>query len=51
MIILDVGGEVAWACDFSRRYGGRSKMEAVLNWERPKNASEVNSFLGLDGYY
>ncbi|XP_058783906.1 uncharacterized protein LOC131658653 [Vicia villosa] len=28
-----------------------SKVEAVINWERPKNASEVRSFLGLAGYY
>jgi hypothetical protein len=29
----------------------QSKVEAVLNWERPKNVSEVRSFLGLAGYY
>jgi hypothetical protein len=28
-----------------------SKVEAVLNWERPNNVSEVRSFLGLAGYY
>ena len=28
-----------------------SKVEAVINWERPRNASEVRSFLGLAGYY
>ncbi|XP_058784742.1 uncharacterized protein LOC131659586 [Vicia villosa] len=28
-----------------------SKVEAVINWERPKNATEVRSFLGLVGYY
>ena len=28
-----------------------SKVEAVTNWERPKNVSEVRSFLGLAGYY
>ncbi|XP_050897070.1 uncharacterized mitochondrial protein AtMg00860-like [Lathyrus oleraceus] len=28
-----------------------SKVEAVINWERPKNASEVRSFLGLADYY
>ena len=28
-----------------------SKIEAVLNWERPKNVSEIRSFLGLAGYY
>ncbi|XP_050897076.1 uncharacterized protein LOC127103878 [Lathyrus oleraceus] len=27
------------------------KVEAVINWERPKNASEVRSFLGLAGCY
>lgn len=28
-----------------------SKIEAVINWEIPKNASKVRSFLGLAGYY
>ncbi|XP_050890368.1 uncharacterized protein LOC127095768 [Lathyrus oleraceus] len=28
-----------------------SKVEAVINWEIPKNAPEVKSFLGLAGYY
>lgn len=28
-----------------------SKVEAIINWERPKDASEVRSFLGLAGYY
>ncbi|XP_038695474.1 uncharacterized mitochondrial protein AtMg00860-like [Tripterygium wilfordii] len=28
-----------------------SKVESVLNWERPKNISEIRSFLGLAGYY
>ena len=28
-----------------------SKIEAVRDWPRPKNASEVRSFLGLAGYY
>ena len=28
-----------------------SKVEAVLRWERPKNATEFRSFLGLAGYY
>ena len=28
-----------------------SKVEAVLKWERPRNATEVRSFLGLAGYY
>ena len=28
-----------------------SKVEAVKDWPRPKNASEVRSFLGLVGYY
>ena len=26
-----------------------SKVEAVINWERPKNTLEVRSFLGLAG--
>ncbi|GAU28976.1 hypothetical protein TSUD_391740, partial [Trifolium subterraneum] len=28
-----------------------SKVEVVLNWERPRSVSEVRSFLGLAGYY
>ena len=28
-----------------------SKIEAVVNWEPPKNVTEVRSFLGLAGYY
>ena len=28
-----------------------SKIEAVVNWLRPTNVSEVRSFLGLVGYY
>ena len=27
------------------------KVEAVMNWERPKSVFEIRSFLGLDGYY
>ena len=27
------------------------KIEAVVNWETPKNVHEVRSFLGLAGYY
>ncbi|KAJ8899110.1 hypothetical protein K2173_010446 [Erythroxylum novogranatense] len=27
------------------------KIEAVVNWEAPKNVAEVRSFLGLAGYY
>ncbi|CAJ2628780.1 unnamed protein product [Trifolium pratense] len=29
----------------------QSKVEAVLNWERPRSVTEVRSFLGLAGYY
>jgi hypothetical protein len=29
----------------------QSKVEAIQNWTRPKNVSEVRSFLGLAGYY
>ena len=28
-----------------------SKVEAVLEWQRPKTVKEVRSFLGLAGYY
>jgi len=28
-----------------------SKVEAVLNWERPTTITEIRSFLGLAGYY
>lgn len=28
-----------------------SKIEAIVNWERPKNVAEIRSFLGLAGYY
>ncbi|KAL8145815.1 hypothetical protein AgCh_003819 [Apium graveolens] len=28
-----------------------SKIEAVINWQRPKTSTEVRSFLGLAGYY
>ena len=28
-----------------------SKIEATVNWKRPKNVAEVRSFLGLAGYY
>ncbi|XP_074283675.1 uncharacterized protein LOC141608211 [Silene latifolia] len=27
------------------------KIEAVSNWERPKNVADIRSFLGLAGYY
>ncbi|KAK2449209.1 putative leucine-rich repeat receptor protein kinase [Trifolium repens] len=32
-------------------YVDPSKVEAVLNWERPRSVTEVRSFLGLAGYY
>ena len=28
-----------------------NKIEAMVNWDRPTNVSEVRSFLGLAGYY
>ena len=28
-----------------------AKVDAVLQWERPKNVPEIRSFLGLAGYY
>ena len=27
------------------------KVEAIINWEQPKNITEVQSFLSLAGYY
>ena len=27
------------------------KIEAVVNWPRPKNPTEIRNFLGLAGYY
>ena len=29
----------------------RRKVEAIVNWERPKNVIEIRSFLGLAEYY
>ena len=28
-----------------------AKIDAILQWERPKNMREIHSFLGLAGYY
>ena len=28
-----------------------TKVEAVVSWQRPRNATEIRSFLGLAGYY
>ena len=28
-----------------------AKVDAVLNWSRPSNASEIRSFIGLARYY
>ena len=28
-----------------------AKIEAIVNWPRPMNGSEVRSFLGMAGYY
>ena len=28
-----------------------SKVEVMLNWDRPRNMTEIRSFLGLAGYY
>ena len=28
-----------------------AKIDVILQWERPKNVTEIRSFLGLDGYY
>ena len=27
------------------------KVEAIVNWEQPKNVTKIKSFLGLVGYY
>jgi len=27
------------------------KIEAIMQWPRPKNATKVSNFLGLVGYY
>ena len=27
------------------------KVEVIVNWEQPKNVTEIRSFLGLVGYY
>ena len=27
------------------------KIEAIVNWPRPTNVTEVRSFMGLAGYY
>ncbi|KAL0283069.1 UNVERIFIED_CONTAM: Retrovirus-related Pol polyprotein from transposon [Sesamum radiatum] len=40
------------ACCFERRVQpDPAKVKAILEWEPPKNVSEVRSFLGLAGYY
>ena len=28
-----------------------AKIEVILNWEKPKNVCDIQSFLGLVGYY
>ena len=28
-----------------------TKVEVVVSWQRPRNATEIHSFLGLAGYY
>ncbi|XP_059663369.1 uncharacterized mitochondrial protein AtMg00860-like [Cornus florida] len=28
-----------------------SKVESIINWERPRNVPKIRSFLGLAGYY
>ena len=49
---MDGGGEVLGT--FVSKDGifvDLAKVEAILNWERPKNVCEIRSFLGLAGYY
>ena len=28
-----------------------TKVHAILQWERPKNVTEIHNFIGLAGYY
>ena len=32
-------------------YVDPSKIEAIVDWPRPTNVTEVRSFMGLAGYY
>ena len=32
-------------------YVDPKKIKSILNWEQPKNVTEIRSFLGLAGYY
>ena len=36
---------------FQRRFGrvDPAKIEAIINWERPKNVTEIRSFAGFNG--
>ena len=44
-------GLTKWCSQEARIYVDPSKVEVVVDWARPKNVSEVKSFLGLAGYY
>ena len=49
---MDGGSEILGTCGAKDGISvDPSKVEAILNWERPKNVCEIHSFLGLAGYY
>ncbi|GAU29936.1 hypothetical protein TSUD_360510 [Trifolium subterraneum] len=50
-IVLNILREKQIYAKFSGVSVDPSKVEAVLNWERPRTVSEIRSFLGLAGYY
>lgn len=39
-----------WGADVSRKMDSK-KIEAIREWQAPKNVSELRSFLGLANYY
>jgi len=42
---------VGYICDKDGRHPEAKKVEKVLNWPEPKNASDVKGFIGLCVYY